>query len=237
MRFYRRVLPIQAMTFDLDDTLYDNRPVILRVERKITQWLHQNHPISAQRPLEWWQQVKRDVMINEPMLKHDVTRWRFTQVYQGLKLLGYNDEQADLAATAAIDKVLELRSQFQVPDETHRVLTLLSQRYPLVAITNGNVDVHKIALDPYFSLVLKAGPDGRAKPAEDLFVKASEFLKVAPKHILHVGDHLITDVVGAKNNGFQACWFNDQDTDLMRHQRSRVLPDVEINRLDSLLDL
>ncbi len=34
MRFYRPVGQISALTFDLDDTLYDNRPVISRTERE-----------------------------------------------------------------------------------------------------------------------------------------------------------------------------------------------------------
>ncbi|MGP1084095.1 5-amino-6-(5-phospho-D-ribitylamino)uracil phosphatase YigB, partial [Serratia sp. CY58181] len=28
MQFYRPLRPLAALTFDLDDTLYDNRPVI-----------------------------------------------------------------------------------------------------------------------------------------------------------------------------------------------------------------
>ncbi|MGF1698607.1 5-amino-6-(5-phospho-D-ribitylamino)uracil phosphatase YigB [Vibrio lamellibrachiae] len=235
MRFYRSMSPIKAMTFDLDDTLYDNRPIIRRVEQQITNWLHQHHPVSATRSLGWWQQLKKEVVIAEPLLKHDVTQWRFEQVFQGLFQLGYDKQQAQQAAQATIEEVLVLRSQFEVPEESHRVLRVLSQRYPLVAITNGNVDVNKIGLSQYFSLVLKAGPDGLAKPEADLFVQAAEFLSLQPKDILHVGDHLVTDVLGAKRNGFQACWFNDQEADLIHHKHSKTLPDVEINRLDSLL--
>ncbi|MCK6265732.1 5-amino-6-(5-phospho-D-ribitylamino)uracil phosphatase YigB [Vibrio sp. ZSDE26] len=235
MRFYRGISPIKAMTFDLDDTLYDNRPVIQRVEQKITQWLHRHHPVSATRNYGWWQQVKRDAAIADPMLKHDVTRWRFEQILQGFLQLGYSEEQASRTAQQTIEEVLVLRSQFDVPEESHRVLSLLSERYPLVAITNGNVDVGKIGLEQYFSLVLKAGPDGRAKPDADLYIKAASFLELAPQSILHVGDHLVTDVAGAKRSGFQACWYNNQDTDLIRHSRSKTLPDIEIDRLDSLL--
>lgn len=32
MRFYRPLSPVRAMTFDLDDTLYDNRPVMDKTE-------------------------------------------------------------------------------------------------------------------------------------------------------------------------------------------------------------
>ena len=34
MRFYRPLGQISALTFDLDDTLYDNREVILRTEQE-----------------------------------------------------------------------------------------------------------------------------------------------------------------------------------------------------------
>lgn len=35
MRFYRPLGRISALTFDLDDTLYDNRPVILRDRKSV----------------------------------------------------------------------------------------------------------------------------------------------------------------------------------------------------------
>ncbi|SVK45665.1 flavin mononucleotide phosphatase [Acinetobacter baumannii] len=33
MHFYRPLRPLAALTFDLDDTLYDNRPVIRQTEQ------------------------------------------------------------------------------------------------------------------------------------------------------------------------------------------------------------
>jgi putative hydrolase of the HAD superfamily len=44
MRFYRPVGLISAITFDLDDTLYDNRPVILRTEQESLLFVQQYHP-------------------------------------------------------------------------------------------------------------------------------------------------------------------------------------------------
>ncbi|USD41025.1 5-amino-6-(5-phospho-D-ribitylamino)uracil phosphatase YigB [Vibrio sp. SCSIO 43135] len=237
MHFYRRLSPIKAMSFDLDDTLYDNRPIIRRVERQMAEWLHQKHPVSATQPLSWWQTLKREVALKDPMLTHDVTLWRHTQIQQGLSALGYTPLQAKQAADEAIIKVLELRSQFDVPQESHRVMGLLAQKLPLVAITNGNVDVNRIGLAPYFQLVLKAGPDGKAKPFPDMFDQARDYLQLPAHNILHVGDHLKSDVYGAKVNGFQACWFNDQGDSLTQHRHARSLPDVEIHQLDELLDL
>ena len=44
MRFYRPLGHISAITFDLDDTLYDNRPVILRTEPGALAFLQNYHP-------------------------------------------------------------------------------------------------------------------------------------------------------------------------------------------------
>lgn len=46
MKHYRPLQPIAAMTFDLDDTLYDNRPVIERLEREVLAWLAAQHPAT-----------------------------------------------------------------------------------------------------------------------------------------------------------------------------------------------
>ncbi|KLN64437.1 5-amino-6-(5-phospho-D-ribitylamino)uracil phosphatase YigB [Vibrio sp. VPAP30] len=235
MQFFRHLKPIQAMTFDLDDTLYDNRPVIRQVEAKMVAWLHRYHPISATKTLRWWYDLKRSLAEDDPWLLNDVTLWRFKQIERGLYILGYREQQAKQAANDAIEEVLRLRSDFTVPQESHGVMAELAKRFPLVAITNGNVDVDKIGLANYFSLVLKAGPDGYAKPHQELFHKAQRFLSVPAENILHVGDHLVSDVVGAKLSGLQACWYNDQGKNIYHINKSRVLPDVEVNRLNDLL--
>ena len=237
MQFYRQLNTIQAMTFDLDDTLYDNRPVIRRLERDIAAWLHSEHSVTATRSYSWWQQLKIELATQHPELKHDVTKWRFEQICQGLIQLGYTEQKANDVAEQAIERVLRMRSDFSVPEQTHLVMAKLAKQLPLVGITNGNVDPDKIGLSEYFQVVLKAGPDGRAKPEADLFLKAQQHLNIAPQHILHVGDHLRTDVLGAKNHGFMACWFNDQGLMLHSAPKARVLPDVEIAQLDELLAL
>ncbi|MGF1751672.1 5-amino-6-(5-phospho-D-ribitylamino)uracil phosphatase YigB [Vibrio cionasavignyae] len=237
MHFYRSVPTIKAMTFDLDDTLYDNHPVIRKVEEQASQWLYSQHPISQRWDKTQWQAFKFQLLKQSPELKHDVTQWRQQQVLQGLMHLGYDRQNAQSAADELIQRVLLWRSDFDVPHETHQVLQRLSQAMPLVAITNGNVNVQAIGLTRYFSLVLKAGPDGRAKPYEDMFAKAAAHLNVERQHILHVGDHAITDVLGAKRHGFSACWFNDQSRSARATPRLKILPDIEINQLTSLLSL
>lgn len=42
--FYRPLGQISALTFDLDDTLYDNRQVILRTEQEALAFVQNYHP-------------------------------------------------------------------------------------------------------------------------------------------------------------------------------------------------
>ncbi len=237
MQLYRGLNPIKAMTFDLDDTLYDNWPVIMKVEKEMAKWLFSEHPVSSSLSLDEWHQVKVQVAQANPELKHDVTLWRETQIKQGLMQLGYTEAQATAAAKSGIEHALWLRNQVDIPQETHRVMQALSEKLPLVAITNGNVDPHKIGLGDYFQLILKAGPDGRAKPYPDMFNQAQQHLGIKAEHILHVGDHLISDVYGAKVSGYQACWFNDKNVNIQQASKARVLPDIEISQLRDLMRL
>ncbi|MBU2897557.1 5-amino-6-(5-phospho-D-ribitylamino)uracil phosphatase YigB [Vibrio hepatarius] len=234
MRFFRPLAAIHAMTFDLDDTLYDNHPVIKRLETEFALWLHKFHPISTTQPMSWWHKLKNELVREDSWLANDLSLWRYKQIETGLFRLGYKADQAKQAAEEAMQQVSHLRSDFEAPWQTHQVMEDLAKCIPLVAITNGNVDVERIGLANYFSLILKSGRDGYAKPNRQLFDKAVEHLQLPSYKVLHVGDHLLSDVQGAKNSGLQACWFNDQCTLLTKHSSARVLPDVEISSLTEL---
>ncbi|OEF26136.1 5-amino-6-(5-phospho-D-ribitylamino)uracil phosphatase YigB [Vibrio rumoiensis] len=235
MRFYRNIPTIKAMTFDLDDTLYDNHPVIVGLEQKTTQWMHTHHPISQQMSPSQWRALKLQLAKQTPFLQSDVSEWRFQQIRQGLIHLGYDDPNASQAAKDAMDQVLIWRHQIDVPDLIHQVMSKLKAHMPLIAITNGNVNPDKIGLGDYFDLVLNAGPDGWAKPHGEMFETALAHLGLPAKQVLHVGDNLISDVAGAKYAGMSACWINDFSKSLFTENEAKVLPDVEITSVGDLL--
>ena len=116
-------------------------------------------------------------------------------------------------------------------------LAQLAEKWPLVAITNGNAQPELFGLSDYFRFVLRAGPDGRSKPFADMYHLAAERLALPLGQILHVGDDLTTDVAGSIRCGMQACWIKPQGADLMRTADSRLLPHIEISRLASLTSL
>lgn len=237
MHFYRPLRPLAALTFDLDDTLYDNRPAIRQTEQQSMAFLQNYHPRLSRFQSTDLHRLRQELCEQEPEIYHDVTQWRWRAIHLALSREGLSDVEATIGADAAMQNFALWRSRIEVPAATHATLRALGERYPLVAITNGNADPALCGLGGYFQFVLRAGPDGRAKPYQDMYQLASERLGVAARQILHVGDDLTTDIAGALHAGFQACWINEYQRDLMQSADSRLLPHIEISRLASLAAL
>ena len=237
MHFYRPPGPIRAMSFDLDDTLYDNAEVILTTVSKTHQALQQWHPSLSTLTVSDYESARDQVAEQEPETVHDVTLWREKAVSLVMQRAGLSAEQCRQGTGHVMSVFARWRSAVTMPSLTHQTLSYLSQRIPLVAITNGNADPEKMGIANYFRFILRAGPDGRAKPAVDMYQVTAQRLQLPPSNILHVGDDLTTDVAGAVRSGFQACWINSGDRDLMSAADARLLPHLEISRLDSLMSL
>ncbi|QTF06747.1 5-amino-6-(5-phospho-D-ribitylamino)uracil phosphatase YigB [Brenneria izadpanahii] len=234
MHFYRPLGSIRAITFDLDDTLYDNYDVIRRTKRESIRFLQQYHSGLKDFQEEDLQRLRDELRLREPEIYHDVTEWRRRAVEQAMINIGLNADEAMQGSMAAMENVAYWRNQIVISKETHLALAALAERVPLAAITNGNADPSQFGLDRYFAFVLRAGPDGRSKPFADMYRLAAEKFNLPLSQILHVGDDLTTDVAGAVRCGMQACWINLREDDLMHIDDARLLPHIEISRLASL---
>ena len=237
MRFYRPLGQIAALTFDLDDTLYDNRPVIDRTLLESLAFVRGYHPALDKFDGHQLQQLKQTLLESEPDIYHDVTEWRRRALELGMRNAGLSAADARAGADAAMANFAHWRSRIDIPQETHDTLAQLAEKWPLVAITNGNAQPELFGLNDYFRFVLRAGPDGRSKPFADMYHLAAERLDLPLGQILHVGDDLTTDVAGSIRCGMQACWIKPEGADLLQTADSRLLPHIEISRLASLTSL
>lgn len=234
MRFYKRLTQVKVISFDLDDTLYDNVPVIAAAEAWLLQALKQHHPESTLLGPDHLAAIKRQILLTEPELSHDVSACRLRVLTEGLRQQGMIEASAAAMAETFYQGFLTERGKIQVPDTSHQVLAELGKRYQLAVITNGNLPLERTELAPYFDVVLRAGIDGRMKPAPDMFNTLAEQTGVQPCEILHIGDHIKTDVAGAVHAGCQAIWLNDQGRSAAALQ---CLPHVELERLEQMLEL
>lgn len=237
MIFYRAYSRPLALTFDLDDTLYDNHPHMVIANQKLAQFMSQYIPNQAPLADDFWSTHKRKVTKLMPVLKHDVGMLRRLTLQSGFTELGLQGEKLNQAVTQSFDYFYQVRSDFHVTDEVKAILSELAKRVPLVAITNGNVDLEKIGLSPYFAECFHASAAQFSKPDTVMFQKAAQFLKLEASKILHVGDNLVNDILGARRAGFQSAWLAVNREMQMSSEKMSVLPDVQLASLEELLHL
>ncbi|MEC4726168.1 HAD-IA family hydrolase [Shewanella sp. D64] len=234
MRCYINPNKIGAISFDLDDTLYDNRPIILRAEAELERFMHHAYPLTTQFKRVDWFAFKRNLLKGRPELCHDTGLARIVVLTQGLCHLGYSIEEAEIGARKGLNCFLKHRSDFTVSKPVLALLQALAQKYPLVGITNGNVDAERIGLDSLLDFVLSPGDGLRMKPAPDMFNIAIDRLNISATNLLHVGDSHSSDVMGARLAGCQSVWLNPGFGVTEAGEVKGSLPHIEISNIEEL---
>ncbi|QJR81218.1 HAD-IA family hydrolase [Alteromonas pelagimontana] len=235
MRFYRPISAIKAMTFDLDDTLYDNSPVIEAAEKALLAHITSRYPKTSALPKHEWQKIQRGLISQTPELASDMGQLRLRTLRAALQHDITAEDVLDIAAQECFDCFYGARSNLQLEEHVHEVLAVLSQRIPLIGITNGNVDAQRIGIQPYFSTIYHASLERPMKPHPHMFDEAVAHINVPHAQILHVGDNLIKDVYGAISAGFQAAWFACDRPMILNQEPVHVLPHVALDSFDELL--
>lgn len=197
---------IRAITLDLDDTLWPIWPTIERAEAVLLQWLSEHAPATAAmfRDTESLRAIRNQMVTLRPDLQHDLSALRRESIRLALTQAG--DDGA--LAEPAFDLFFAERQRVQLFEDTHDALGFLASRYPLVAVSNGNADVHHIGIGHYFRHSFSAAVLGVAKPDPRIFHAAAEALQLQPGEVLHVGDDATLDARGAMEAGMQAVWIN-----------------------------
>jgi HAD superfamily hydrolase (TIGR01549 family) len=227
--------PVHAITLDLDDTLWPIAPVILRAETALGEWLREHAPRTAERwPVEAMRALRDEVAAEHPHLAHDFTRQRLITLER--MLLAAGDDIA--LVRPAFDAFFAARCDVTHYDDSLAALDRLAAKVPLAALSNGNADLRRIGLMHVFRFQLGAREHGAAKPAASIFHAACARLGTAPARVLHVGDDVEMDVVGAAQAGLRTCWLNRPDAagNLRHWPRDDFAPDLEFTTLAALAD-
>ena len=197
---------VRAITLDLDDTLWPVAAAIRRAEAALLVWLDLHAPMTAalfSNPLAM-REVRAHLMLNRPELRHDLGAAR----RESIRLALYRAGEDPLLAARAYDVFFAARNQVDLYEDVPQALTWLSQRFPVIALTNGNADVHRIGIGHHFQGTLSARQVGVAKPDPRIFLAAADMAGVLPEQVLHVGDDPVADVLGSLNVGMQSAWVN-----------------------------
>lgn len=232
MQFYRRLYPVQALSFDLDDTLYNNVPVMQRAEQAVRDFMVQEFPQTAPWQAQDWLRHRQQIMYDNPDLASNMTQLRLTALADGLRQFAVADDEIDAGVEAAFAHFMQHRNAVEISAEVHQAMRELAEHFPLVALSNGNVDVTAIGLGEYFRHVFQPSASLRGKPFADMFRAAEGKLPdIAPQQWLHIGDSPSADVLGAHRAGWQSAWFTGG---LGRAEHLQVLPTLVYSSLPQL---
>src|SRR6266567_181968 len=208
--------PVQAVSFDFDDTLLDGskssiQETILHTcaELATVTGLDANRILEANDKAwqSYWPEVEEKWTLGRVSgAEVSLEAWRRTLVS-----CGRDDES--LARLAR-----DFHSQYQnktlrLFDDVHELLNVLKPRFRLAVITNGASDTQRgrlrlLGIEQVFDAIVISGEVGAAKPDQYVFTLALQKLGVKKENAWHVGDSLKTDVAGALGAGLSAVWLN-----------------------------
>ncbi len=202
-------MSIEVITFDLDNTLWDVEPALLKAEDAQRDWLLTHRPGAIERhDHESLWEFKKSVFRRHPQLAHHVSQMRIRMLHELQREAGYSEAESREGAEAAFRAFLEVRHAVVLYEEALDVLQTLAGRYRLGALTNGNADIYKTDAAEYFDFAFLAEEVGASKPAPDMFEAALRLTGVDAGNIVHVGDNPEHDIQGAQAVGMRTVWMN-----------------------------
>ena len=224
---------ITTITFDMDDTLWDFQAAMERALEITLERLRVMAPGDAARKLTVQQMMEiRDEVASE--LGEGATTQeeiRYTAMVRTVEHVGFR-------ARGAAEELYRLYWQARVAgarpyDDVAGVLEALQGRFRLGIISNGNNTPQMVGLDDVFDFTVFAHECGFPKPDPRIFEFAFAKFGDRPDSVMHVGDSLQSDVLGANNYGMLSVWLNRDGV----ANETGIMPHREIKNLTELLTL
>jgi 2-haloalkanoic acid dehalogenase type II len=222
---------IRTITLDLDDTLWELHPVIRRAEQRLYEWLGENYPrITEMYAPADLREVRSEVIIEFADRAHDLTFLRHTVLGRIGVAAGYGTNFID----DAFNVFDEVRNDVELFPEVIPALEALGERFKVIAVTNGNANLESIGIRHLFDDVVTAAMAGAAKPAPAVFDMAVNVGGASKEETLHVGDHPLYDVDGARAAGLRTAWVNRT---AIIWPDEYAAPEIEVTHIGELPEL
>ena len=204
---------IKLITFDLDDTLWDNMPIITRAEIDTRKYIEERVGKIEWGDLNDFLNLREELIKEDPSIAWDISKLR-KEIFR--KKLAYVKPQSlrDKIVEEAFIIFINKRHEIQLFNGVENALSELSNKYILGVLTNGNADVYRFDFGRYFKFSISSLEAKNSKPNRAHFDKALEEVEnIAFDEIIHIGDHQINDILFASKLGIESLWFNKNNVD------------------------
>lgn len=221
---------VKAISLDLDDTLWEIMPIIVRAEQKVHTFLANEYPRVTERfDIVAIRAVRTEVVQRHPGIEHDFTEMRRLTYAFVLRHCDYDESDAQ----RVLQVFLDARHELELFPDVLPALQTLSEKFPLIALSNGNADVDRLPLSQFFSHSVNARDVGVLKPHPKIFGAACDLLNLNADEVLHIGDHPVEDIKGAADFGMRTVWINRKQQE-WEHEYE---PHAQVQNLTQLVEL
>ena len=220
---------ITLIGFDLDDTLWHLKPVLIRAEAVLAGWLEANIPGYLHDP-RTLQLLRQEIVQKQPRLLGKLTQLRHRLIQQALILHGLSDTESETLASGAMVVFLQARNQVDLFDNATTILEKLAKQFRLCALSNGNADIHQVGLQGIFEFAYSAEDKdiGAPKPAADMFQAALKRCAIPPEQMIYVGDDPDVDIDAAAQLGIYTIWMDHGRKPQGQHPPSARITDINM---------
>lgn len=219
-------MPVRAVTFDADDTLFDFQTVAVAASHEVVRTVSQLHPGHGG--------TVEDLIEARRIVGEESAPGTPYPLIRRMAIERFVDSHVGDAHATLVDHLTEVF--FTYRDEAVRVfpdveptLRALSGRAVLGVITNGNTTWGATPIAGRIDFWLAADQTGVRKPDPRVFRMAAAAAGCRPRDLVHVGDEPDSDVVGARRAGARAVWIDRSGSG-----SAGTRPDAEIRSLSEL---
>ncbi len=230
---------IEAITFDLWNTIFNNR---FYTEMRLNWFSHfldeKNFSISK---MDIESAFKLGFHLPKRkfrMYKHIQTEVLISKMLNILKIDLSNNEKDFVKKE--FEEVM-MSDPPSLKEGTIQTLEDLSSNYKIGLISNTGITPGRIIskvfqeynILQYFQVRIFSDEIGYCKPHPILFNTALKELECDPVKAIHIGDLLETDIKGAKDCNMYTIWFNDS----ISQKSHQIKPDYEIQELSEVIPI
>ncbi len=232
---------IQAITFDLWNTLFNNKSYTeLRIQNLFRFLQEKEIPILFDDFKKIFDAKFHfaEVTFEEIEFRHIYTEERISSV---LGEINFEFHQKDLDSIKEEFESMMLQDPPTLKKGVKSTLELLAPDFKIGLISNTGVTPGPILSEvferydilQYFDETIYSDETGYFKPHPIMFEIPLKKFNCKSQNLIHIGDMLETDVKGAKEFNIVAVWFNESN----KTRYFDVEPDYEIKQISEILDI
>lgn len=225
---------VQAVIFDLDNTLYHYDPCNHAGLVAAHQKLNQQLVVPYEQFIIVHNQVRSQlaVTLENQAASHNRAIF-FKRIVEQLTGAPHPDLVIDMF-NLYWDNFLDI---IEPHPDAHHVLATLSKRMPLAMLSNHITAIQlrkikRLKFAPYFTHIVTSEETGIEKPDPAIFGWVLDLLEIEPQQAVMIGDHPLGDIRGAREAGLKTIHMTEFRRDPKPEQADHV-----ISQLIDVLDI